>query len=184
MTAALNGVPMDTFAIRLAVVRAVMGWNYDQAARATGLGSETWRTWEKGTRRCTDIVGAASRISEGTGGVVSRDWLILGGPLAQEPALARDLPRRRQDSGVRHEGLAGRPGRSQSVTNTYSRRCVRNAPRFPAGRDPRLVPSGVARRGGVTRDEWRIRDLPGSHELPNLLMRHARNVSACQRVAA
>jgi hypothetical protein len=172
MTAALNGVPMDTFAIRLAVVRAVMGWNYDQAARATGLGSETWRTWEKGTRRCTDIVGAASRISEGTGGVVSRDWLILGGPLAQEPALARDLPHRRTASGVRREGPVGQPGRSQSVTNTYRTRNVR-------------ISRGLYQSlPHDTRDEAHKRDLPGSHELPNLVRFRSGHVIRCRRLAA
>lgn len=83
MTAALDGVPIDEFRIRLAVVRATMGWNFDQAARATGIGSETWRTWEKGTRRCTDIVAAADRIAHATG--LSRQWLIMGGPLATPP---------------------------------------------------------------------------------------------------
>lgn len=77
-----DGIPVDTFAIRLAVVRAVMGWNYDQAARATGIGSETWRTWEKGKRRCTDVLGVGSVIAEVTG--LSRDWIVLGGPLAAE----------------------------------------------------------------------------------------------------
>ncbi len=83
MTAATDGVPIDTFPIRLAVVRAVMGWNYDQAARATGIGSETWRTWEKGRRRCSDITTVAQQIAAVTG--LSIEWLVLGGPLASPP---------------------------------------------------------------------------------------------------
>jgi hypothetical protein len=165
MTAALDGVPMDTFAIRLAVVRAVMGWNYDQAARATGVGSETWRTWEKGTRRCTDIVGASSRISEGTDGVISRDWLILGGALAQEPAPVRDLPHRRRDSGGPRDAAHVS---TDSVTSRY--------------RQSRALVT--ARRVRDVRDEWRISRVPGSHELPIVLRRHAGDTNRCRRVAA
>ena len=72
-------VPRDTFPIRLAMVRAEMGWNYDQAERATGINSETWRLWEKGKRRCTDIEAASRQVSRATG--FSYEWLMIGGPL-------------------------------------------------------------------------------------------------------
>lgn len=72
-------VPRDTFPVRLAVVRAEMGWNYDQAAAATGINSETWRLWEKGKRRCTDIESASRAIESSAG--YSYEWLMVGGPL-------------------------------------------------------------------------------------------------------
>lgn len=72
-------VPRDTFPIRLAIVRAEMGWNYDQAERATGINSETWRLWEKGKRRCTDIETASRQVSHATG--FSFEWLMIGGAL-------------------------------------------------------------------------------------------------------
>lgn len=74
-------VPADSFRIRLAIVRAEMGWNYDQAETATGISSENWRLWEKG-RRCTDVIGVSRRIAAVTD--YDQTWLALGGPLAVE----------------------------------------------------------------------------------------------------
>lgn len=73
-------VPVDRFGIRLAIVRAEMGWNYDQAQLATGINSETWRLWEKGQRKCADLETASRKISEATG--LSYRWLMIGGELA------------------------------------------------------------------------------------------------------
>jgi len=73
-------VPTDSFRVRLAIVRAEMGWNYDQAHRATGINSETWRLWEHGKRRCSDIERASHRIADATG--YSYEWLMLGGQMA------------------------------------------------------------------------------------------------------
>lgn len=72
--------PADTFPVRLAIVRAVHGWNYDQAAKATGIGAETWRTWEKGKRHCTDVPGVAAKIAAATG--LDAVWIVFGGALA------------------------------------------------------------------------------------------------------
>jgi transcriptional regulator with XRE-family HTH domain len=77
--------PADTFPVRLAIVRAVHGWNYDQAAKATGIGAETWRTWEKGKRHCTDVPGVAAKIAAATG--LDPVWIVFGGALA---AVASD----------------------------------------------------------------------------------------------
>ncbi len=88
-------VPVDTFGVRLAIVRAVQGWNYDQAEAATGINSESWRTWEKGTRKCSDVVGQAQKISAATG--MSWRWISTGGPLADP-----ELPRR--DSNLQPAG--------------------------------------------------------------------------------
>lgn len=75
-----NRVPEDKFSNRLALVRTEMGWNYDQAQAATGINSETWRLWEKGKRRCTDIESVSATVSRTTG--YSYEWLMVGGPLA------------------------------------------------------------------------------------------------------
>ena len=95
-------VPRDTFPIRLAIVRAEMGWNYDQAHAATGINSETWRLWEKGRRHCNDIVGAAAMIAAATG--FSDQWIVFGGALEAQPPPSghpvggqRDTPSRRNN---------------------------------------------------------------------------------------
>jgi hypothetical protein len=75
-------VPADSFRIRLAIVRTEMGWNYDQAQAATGVGSESWRQWEKGLRHCTDVIGVSRKIAEAT--PFDQTWLALGGPLSQD----------------------------------------------------------------------------------------------------
>lgn len=70
------------------MVRAEMGWNYDQAERATGLNSETWRLWEKRKRRCTDIETASRAISGSSG--ISFEWLMIGGGLDTTPIDPND----------------------------------------------------------------------------------------------
>lgn len=80
-------VPADTFPIRLAIVRAEQGWNYDQAAAATGIGSETWRLWEKRKRHCTTLEVTCRKIAAATG--FSYEWLMVGGTLA-DPTPPRD----------------------------------------------------------------------------------------------
>jgi len=79
-------IPADSFRIRLAIVRAEMGWNYDQAEAATGVGKESWRQWEKGLRHCSDVIGVSRRIADAT--PFDQTWLALGGPLApaEDPA--------------------------------------------------------------------------------------------------
>lgn len=81
-------VPADTFPIRLAIVRADMGWNYDQAQTATGINSETWRLWEKGKRHCTTMERTCRSIAAVTG--FSYEWLMVGGRLA--PYSPPDTP--------------------------------------------------------------------------------------------
>jgi hypothetical protein len=174
-------VPEDTLAHRLVLVRRHLGITQRVAAERCGLTFGEWQGIEDG-RAVRSLDVKVSAISAALG--VDRDWLIWGGPLAAAQVPARDLPHRRQDSGVRREGLAGRPGRSQSVTNTYSRRCVRNVPGVLRPPVRPLAPRRVARIGGSTPDLWRMPDMPGSHEYPILLLRHGRNLGVCQRVAA
>jgi transcriptional regulator with XRE-family HTH domain len=92
-------IPADSFRIRLAIVRTAMGWNYEDAAAATGIGAESWRTWEKGLRHCTDVIGVSRRISEVT--PYDQAWLVFGGPLAEDdtdPLHRR--PRRKAAAGA------------------------------------------------------------------------------------
>lgn len=83
-------VPADTFPVRLAIVRAEMGWNYDQAARATGIGSETWRLWEKRKRHCTTLEQTCRTIEAATG--FSYEWLMVGGALDASPTDPNGAP--------------------------------------------------------------------------------------------
>lgn len=76
-------------------------------------------------------------------------------------SVARDLPHRRMASGERREPRV-------QVTERYA-----------AWGRARLPLTGES-----VRDEWRIREVPGSHVRPVLLRRHAGNHSRCQRVAA
>lgn len=75
-------IPADTFRLRLAMVRTEMGWNYEEAQAATGIGAESWRTWEKGIRHCTDVIGVSKKIADAT--PYDQTWLALGGPLPTE----------------------------------------------------------------------------------------------------
>jgi transcriptional regulator with XRE-family HTH domain len=71
----------------------------------------------------------------------------------------RDLPHRRPASGGRRD-LRG------SVNERYLAAIIH----------------GSERRS--TRDDWRIRELRGSHELPILARRHGHNLRICRKVAA
>lgn len=113
-------IPVDSFRIRLAIVRAEMGWNYDQAEAATGISSESWRLWEKGARHCSDVIGISARIAEVT--PYDRAWLALGGPLTRE----EDTPFRPARRGRRAHGLSNSHLSSRSnggfVSSTRGRR--------------------------------------------------------------
>jgi hypothetical protein len=107
-------VPDDTFRVRLAIVRTLMGWNYTEAQEATGIGAESWRLWEKGERRCSDVTAVAAAIAQVT--PYSRTWLVMGGPLGKE-----------SDAAVRFRPPT-RPRKAAStrrVKSTSNRGCVR-----------------------------------------------------------
>lgn len=110
-------VPADSFRIRLAIVRTEMGWNYDQAEAATGVGSESWRQWEKGLRHCTDVKSVSRKIAEVT--PYDPVWLVMGGPLAaeeDEDELSR--PRRARSA------VGRRVASTRRVTTPSNRGCV------------------------------------------------------------
>lgn len=109
-------IPADTFRLRLAMVRTEMGWNYEQAQAATGIGAESWRTWEKGTRRCTDVIGVSRQIADAT--PYDQTWLALGGQLAsEEVAPLPPLPTKRGKNSAKATSI-------RSITSRSSRDCM------------------------------------------------------------
>lgn len=109
-------IPADTFRLRLAMVRTEMGWNYEQAQAATGIGAESWRTWEKGTRRCTDVIGVSKQIAEAT--PYDQSWLALGGHLAaEEMAPLPPLPTKRGKAGAAEASI-------RSISSRSNRDCM------------------------------------------------------------
>jgi transcriptional regulator with XRE-family HTH domain len=80
--------------------------------------------------------------------------------------VVRDLPHRRRS------GVAAGPRDAHVSTDSVTSRYRQSRA---------LVISGRARD---VRDEWRISRVPGSHELPIVLRRHAGNPTRCRRVAA
>lgn len=73
--------------------------------------------------------------------------------------VARDLPHRRTAPGGRRDQRGGVNGRYLAA-----------------------IIHGSERRS--SRDDWRIRELRGSHELPILARRHGHNLRICRKVAA
>jgi len=75
-----DGIPVDTFGVRLAIVRvaALNGANVAEAARICDLNDESWRRWESGSHPrnyeqvCREIADAAG---------VDLAWLMMGGGL-------------------------------------------------------------------------------------------------------
>jgi hypothetical protein len=86
-------IPADTFAGRLALMRADSGGlNITRAAERCGLGDESWRNWEAGRAKPRDYLGVCRTISEGLGYDVT--WIAVGGPLPQSSTrwLTRSTP--------------------------------------------------------------------------------------------
>ena len=74
-----EAIPEDRFGVRIAIIRACRGWNYQQASEACDIGKENWRLWEKTTRTPHDYEDVCRRIARGSG--FSRRWISAGGPL-------------------------------------------------------------------------------------------------------
>jgi hypothetical protein len=77
-------IPGDgTFGARLALIRQRVGWgNVAEAARACGIPTETWRTWESRTDDSLPrkAVESCRQIAAVTG--VDAGWLLTGHPSA------------------------------------------------------------------------------------------------------
>lgn len=69
-------VPGDTWGARLALVRQVTGWNYEQAGAACDIEPETWRQWEKKGRSPRRIHDIARQIADAS--KCNYLWLVAG----------------------------------------------------------------------------------------------------------
>lgn len=86
-------VPTDqSLPMRLAMVRAILGWNMREAALACRVTPTSWRDWEQHGRLPRDLVGTMRRVSERTG--VDLVWLLTGTP---DPSARRDSNPRPED---------------------------------------------------------------------------------------
>lgn len=80
-------VPIDSFAVRLAIIRAALGGlNISAAAAQCGLDDENWRRWEKG-QLPRDQGAVARKVAAATG--FDYVWIMAGGPLRPEGVTAR-----------------------------------------------------------------------------------------------
>jgi transcriptional regulator with XRE-family HTH domain len=64
-----------------------MGWNIKQAAEECGISPATWRAWESGRNRITDLSGAAAKIAARTG--ADYVWLMVGSAVPEAVAGGR-----------------------------------------------------------------------------------------------
>lgn len=73
-----SGLPRDTFASRLRLLRHDLRMTTEAVAHACGLAQPTWSTWERGAvpRNQAEV---AKQIADATGYDVM--WLLYGGPL-------------------------------------------------------------------------------------------------------
>jgi len=69
---------VDTFAVRLVLVRHQMGWNAKEAALACGIKPQSWREWELLGRRPRDYEGVCKQIAARTR--CDLIWLMVGDP--------------------------------------------------------------------------------------------------------
>lgn len=72
-------IPYDSFGVRIAIVRAVKGWNITQAGEACGIKPENWRLWEKTDRTPQQYEDVCRKIADGSG--YDRTWIAAGGNL-------------------------------------------------------------------------------------------------------
>ena len=89
-----TGIPYDSFAARLAVVRIAMGGlNVKAAAIACDIEPESWRRWEhRADSFPRDMVAVCTKIARHTSPNISRDWLMFGGPLSPRSRCFTPLP--------------------------------------------------------------------------------------------
>lgn len=76
-----DGLPIDTFGARLAVVRTAMGgWNVKKAAEYFEIDPGSWANWEKG-KKCQTVEKVARAIEKKSG--IKAEWVAVGGPLSR-----------------------------------------------------------------------------------------------------
>jgi hypothetical protein len=91
-----------------------MGWNYEQAEAATGIGAESWRTWEKGSRNCSNVIGVSRKIAAVT--PYDLNWLVFGGPMEAEVIVPAPRPQRTRRT------TAGKPTDTRKTARRNSHR--------------------------------------------------------------
>jgi len=69
---------IESFGVRLVLVRHQMGWNAKEAALACGIAAQSWREWEQSGRRPRDYEGVCRQIAERT--KCDLIWLMTGTP--------------------------------------------------------------------------------------------------------
>jgi hypothetical protein len=84
-------IPVDRFGVRIAIIRAMRGWNYTEAGQACDIRAENWRLWEKTDRKPQDYEDVCRRIADGSG--FDEMWLSVGGPLSRSRCFV-SLPMR------------------------------------------------------------------------------------------
>jgi hypothetical protein len=89
MSADAAWVPaIDSFEVRLVLVRHQMGWNAKQAAVACGIKPQSWREWEMFRRRPRDYEAVCRLIAGRTG--CDLVWLMCGQTPPGGSAPSRD----------------------------------------------------------------------------------------------
>jgi transcriptional regulator with XRE-family HTH domain len=74
-------IPRDTLATRILLVRTSLGLSQREASAQTGIPYGSWQSMEDG-RSPRDLAAKVAAISLALG--VDRDWLMWGGPLAND----------------------------------------------------------------------------------------------------
>ncbi len=69
----MGWAPGESWGLRLAAVRQVMGWNVAEAARACGLAQASWANWEDG-KNPRDPITVVKKVAAATG--VDQLWLL------------------------------------------------------------------------------------------------------------
>lgn len=96
---------IESFGVRLVLVRHQMGWNAKEAALACGIAAQNWREWEQSGRRPRDYEGVCKQIAERT--LCDLIWLMTGTPSGgwQPPVPAPDADLRTVQELLRHKQL-------------------------------------------------------------------------------
>lgn len=155
-----HSIPSDQFRYRLLLARLHAGdLTTREAAERCGLNYVSWSNWERG-KRPRDLITVAEAVSEGLG--IDRDWLLFGGPLAQEERRAgRILERRKRQPAGEHSSYYGTAtgGTGAGAGRTIPPRAVRLAglidhsrvTRPPGRPDAATAPPRQRRTGRVDR---------------------------------
>lgn len=99
-------IPRDTLATRILLVRTQLGLSQREAAARTGIPYGSWQSMEDG-RSPRDLAAKVAAVSLALG--VDRDWLMWGGPLANENGPTPGERRSGDGAGIRTLWWTGAP---------------------------------------------------------------------------